>query len=69
MRCDCGEQQRRTFQATIDYTVYFDSDRTTVPLRWREDALIVCIGCGEISGLVPGRVLLDLKAGGGESVA
>lgn len=69
MRCDCGEQQRRIFPAAIDYTVYFDADRGTVPLRWTEDALSVCVGCGEISGLVPGAVLRDLKAGGGESVA
>jgi hypothetical protein len=49
--------------------VYFDVGRNTVPLRWTQDDLYVCTACGEISALVPGRELLELKAGGGESVA
>jgi hypothetical protein len=69
MTCSCGEQYKKIFPATVDYAVHFDADRKTSPLRWTQEDLCVCIGCGETRSLVPGRELLELKAGGGESAA
>jgi len=71
MRCDCAEQQRRVFPAEIKFKVYLDADpeHRIPPLQWEQNELVVCIGCGEISGLVEGRILMELRAGAGESVA
>lgn len=71
MSCDCGERFQRVFDSTTGFTVYFDAERRTVPIRWNEGGLRVCINCGDITIRVPDAELLELRrgAGGDESAA
>jgi len=69
MACECEEKYKRVFPAKNEFTVYFDRDRKTVPVRWNEEGMMVCIGCGDITGRVPDAELQVLRAGAGESVA
>jgi hypothetical protein len=61
MACGCGEKFQQVFPAHINYAVYFDAQRTTIPASWRADELAVCLCCGEITSSVPADVLADLR--------
>jgi hypothetical protein len=69
--CDCGERFQRVFDSANEFTVYFDAERRTAPIRWKEDGLRVCVNCGEITIRVPDVELQELRrgAGGDESAA
>jgi hypothetical protein len=71
MPCDCDVRFQRVFDATTDFAVYFDAERKTVPLLWRQEGMTVCISCGDISSRVPATELRELRrgAGGDESAA
>jgi|HubBroStandDraft_5_1064220.scaffolds.fasta_scaffold140622_2 hypothetical protein len=71
MSCDCGERFERIFDATIEFAVYFDGERRTVPLLWKQQGITVCINCGNIMSGVPEAELQELRrgAGGDESAA
>jgi hypothetical protein len=71
MSCDCGERFQRAFDATTEFTVYFDAGRTTAPILWTEEGIRVCINCGALTIRVPDRELQELRrgAGGDESAA
>jgi hypothetical protein len=59
--CGCGERFQRTFPAADNFAVYFDAKRTTFPVSWRADELVVCLCCGEILAHVPDAVLEELR--------
>jgi hypothetical protein len=63
MMCSCGEQHHRTFPARIQYSVYFDANRRTVPAVWTQEELWVYLACGNISSAVPDAELNELRAG------
>lgn len=65
MSCDCGEQFQRVFPATTEFKVYFDAQRKTVPLLWKQEEMIVCINCGNIFSSVPEAELQELRRGAG----
>lgn len=65
MRCDCGDRFQRVFDATTDFAVYFDAERRTDPLVWRQEGMSVCINCGEITSRVPDAELQELRRGAG----
>ena len=65
MSCDCGERFQRVFPATTEFGVYFDAEHRTVPLRWNEERMIVCINCGNITSRVPEAELQELRRGAG----
>jgi hypothetical protein len=71
MSCDCGEGFQRVFDSTNEFTVYFDAERRTDPIRWKQEGMTVCIACGEIAIRVPDIELQELRlgAGGDESAA
>jgi hypothetical protein len=71
MSCDCGERFQRIFDSTNEFAVYFDAQRRTAPLLWKQEGLSVCINCGDITSRVPDAELQELRrgAGGDESVA
>jgi hypothetical protein len=71
MSCDCGERFQRVFDATIEFAVYFDGERRTAPLLWKQEGITVCINCGNITSSVPEVELQELRrgAGGDESAA
>jgi len=71
MACDCGERFQRVFDATTEFAVYFDAERKTVPLLWKQKGMTVCINCGDITSRVPEAELQELRrgAGGDESAA
>jgi hypothetical protein len=71
MPCDCGERFQRVFDSTNEFTVFFDAERRTVPIRWKQEGMAVCINCGDITSRVPDVELQELRrgAGGDESVA
>jgi len=66
MACDCGEQFQRVFDSENLFTVYFDAERQTIPIQWKEEGIRVCIGCGDMTSRVPDNVLLELRKGAGE---
>jgi len=43
MSCDCGERFQRIFDATNLFTVYFDAERKTMPLHWKQEGMSVYI--------------------------
>ncbi len=65
MPCDCGEKFQRLFDATTKVTVYFDAERKTVPLVWKQEGMTVCINCGDIASRVPEAELKELRRGAG----
>jgi len=67
MMCSCGEQHQRIFPAKIQYSVYFDANRRTVPAGWMQDELCVCLACGHIDSTVPDAELNELRMGAGET--
>jgi hypothetical protein len=71
MSCECGQRFQRVFDATSEFTVYFDAEQKTVPLVWQLEGISVCINCGDITSRVPNAELLELRrgAGGDESAA
>jgi hypothetical protein len=71
MACNCGEKFQRVFDSENLFKVYFDAERQTIPIEWKEDGIRVCIGCGDMTSRVPDAALLELRrgAGGDEAAA
>jgi hypothetical protein len=65
MSCDCGERFQRVFDATTDFALYFDAERRTAPLLWKQDGMTVCVNCGDITNRVPDAELQELRRGAG----
>ena len=60
-----GETFQRVFDSENLFKVYFDAERRTAPIEWKEDGIRVCIGCGEMTSCTPDSVLLELRRGAG----
>lgn len=71
MSCECGERFQRVFDAENVFKVYFDGERKTIPIQWKQEGVRVCINCGDMTSRVPDVELQELRrgAGGDESAA
>jgi hypothetical protein len=65
MSCECGERFQRVFDAENVFKVYFDGERKTIPIEWKQEGVHVCINCGDMTSRVPEIELQELRRGAG----